>query len=197
MEQANRQIDSYLIQFKQGVKSKITDLQFQEKEKICDLLEYVWEYPKFQFQKEDVTMFVKKQEKKTLDINSTKQGGTISSATALTPEEQCIANRSSDGVQCTRKKKKGSQYCGTHAKIENRVKQHSPETTSTVSNKMEVSAEDIHGIIYYIDTFNNVYHTEDILEGKENPRIIAKAVRHPNNTFTIPELFLQDSTSKI
>lgn len=185
MEQANRQIDSYLIQFKQEIQSKIKTLEFQEKDKLCDLLEYIWEYPKFSFQKEDTQLFVKKIDKKTLDTKTTS-----STSVAITPEEQCIAKRSSDGVQCTRKKKKGSQYCGTHAKIEKRNQELPQQSNiSTVSNKMEVSAEDIRGIIYYIDSHNNVYHTEDILENKENPRIIAKAIRHPDNTFSIPELF--------
>ena len=47
----------------------------------------------------------------------------------------------------------------------------------------------IKGIVYYIDKFNNVYKTEDILEGRENPRIIAKCVRE-NGKCTIPELGL-------
>lgn len=184
MEQANRQIDIYLVQFKQEIQDKVKLLEFNEKDKLCDLLEYIWEYPKFSFQKEDGQLFVKKTDKKTLDTKS------VSTSVAISPEEQCMAKRSSDGVQCTRKKKKGSQYCGTHAKIEKRNKELPQSANiSTVSNKMEVSAEDIRGIIYYIDSHNNVYHTEDILENKENPRIIAKAIRHPDNTFTIPELF--------
>ena len=81
----------------------------------------------------------------------------------------------------------------THAKIEKIATEAAASATQTKPqvqiNKMEVSAEDIHGIIYYIDSFNNVYHTEDILEGKDNPRIIAKAIRHTDNTFTIPALF--------
>ena len=38
----------------------------------------------------------------------------------------------------------------------------------------DVVAKDIHGIVYYIDQFNNVYKTEDILNEKKNPEIIAK-----------------------
>ena len=176
MEQANKRIESYLIQFKQDIQQKIKTTEFQEKEKTCELLEYIWEYPKFQFQqKHDANLFNKKTEKKSTETTANQQ---------VKPEDQCIAKRSADGDQCTRKKKKGSNYCGTHAKIEKNATNQAPPI-----NKMEVSAEDIHGIIYYIDAHNNVYHTEDILESKENPRIIAKAIRHPDNTFTIPELF--------
>jgi hypothetical protein len=38
----------------------------------------------------------------------------------------------------------------------------------------EVFAKDIHGIVYYVDQHNNVYKTEDILNDKKNPEIIAK-----------------------
>jgi len=37
---------------------------------------------------------------------------------------------------------------------------------------LEISSEDINGIIYHIDKFNNVYNTEDILKNVENPKII-------------------------
>ena len=43
--------------------------------------------------------------------------------------------------------------------------------------KKEVTAEEIDGIIYYIDLDGNVYHTEDVLEDKKNPRIIARLPR--------------------
>jgi hypothetical protein len=45
---------------------------------------------------------------------------------------------------------------------------------------------DIKGIIYFIDHLKNVYKTEDILEEKENPRIIAKATCE-NGIHHIPE----------
>lgn len=195
MDKANKQIDTYLIKLKQDFKQKITELlnNETEPEKLCELLEYIWEYPKFAFTVEDHGyLFLKKPEKRrmkqtqqTTDPNQPTAITSTSNQTPINPEEQCIAKRSSDGVQCTRKKKKGSNYCGTHAKIESKTTKES----AISSNKMEISAEEIHGIIYYIDNYNNVYDIQDILEGKENPRIIAKAVRHPDNTFTIPSLF--------
>jgi hypothetical protein len=51
------------------------------------------------------------------------------------------------------------------------------ETTAmeqSTTNKVEVWAQDIQGIIYYIDKFHNVYDIADILNNKVNPRIIAK-----------------------
>jgi hypothetical protein len=54
---------------------------------------------------------------------------------------------------------------------------------------MEVFAEEIKGIVYYIDHFNNVYKTEDIMEAKENPKIVAKYVKTETG-YSIPEFGL-------
>ena len=40
--------------------------------------------------------------------------------------------------------------------------------------KVSVWAQDIKGIIYYIDDNSNVYETCAILQGTDNPKIIAK-----------------------
>jgi len=45
------------------------------------------------------------------------------------------------------------------------------------------------GIVYYLDKTNNVYKTEDILEGKQNPRIVAKYTKE-GTKYKIPEFGL-------
>ena len=165
---ANKRIDEYIVKYKNEIKDKITSLNFiQEKDKISHLLEFVYEYSKFQFEKEDF-------------IENKKNAYIVS------PCNRCIAKRT-DGQQCTRKKKRTSEYCGTHSKT-NEVNTTSgqPIYVSTNKQKMEITSEDIQGIIYYIDQYNNVYHTEDILEGKENPRIITKVSKDANNKYLIP-----------
>ena len=179
----NKRIDEYIVGFKNDIKTKLSSLDIisnqsleDDRDRIREYMEFVFEYPKLVLEKSDFILSKKK--------TSTNTNSTI--ATPMTIDMQCVAKRS-DGIQCTRKKKKGCEYCGTHAKLEsNQV----ISSTTTVNQKMEVSAEDINGIIYYIDSFNNVYHTEDILEGNENPRIIAKAVRNSDNTFKIPDLLV-------
>jgi hypothetical protein len=48
------------------------------------------------------------------------------------------------------------------------------QPTQTASrHNVEINAEDMNGIIYHTDKFGNVYNTEDILKGIENPRIVA------------------------
>tara|TARA_B100000925_G_scaffold100949_1_gene73995 strand:- start:460 stop:1053 length:594 start_codon:yes stop_codon:yes gene_type:complete len=90
--------------------------------------------------------------------------------------DRCVACRAS-GEQCTRRRKGDSEYCGTHIKgtphgIISKEKQDS-EPKCTVK-KVSVWAQDIKGIIYYIDDTNNVYETNAILQGTDNPKIIAK-----------------------
>jgi hypothetical protein len=55
------------------------------------------------------------------------------------------------------------------------------------TTKVEVWAQDIQGIVYYIDKFNNVYDTADIIKNQMNPKIIAKYVK-TGESFSIPEL---------
>jgi hypothetical protein len=43
--------------------------------------------------------------------------------------------------------------------------------------------------VYYIDDVNNVYNTEDVMAGTENPRIVARYEKH-HGVYTIPEFGL-------
>jgi hypothetical protein len=61
--------------------------------------------------------------------------------------------------------------------------QNEPKNTT---QKIEVYAQDIQGIVYYIDKNNNVYQAEDIISNKINPKIIAKYVKDGEN-YSIPE----------
>ena len=54
------------------------------------------------------------------------------------------------------------------------------------TQKVEVYAQDIQGIVYYIDKNNNVYQAEDITMNKVNPKIIAKYLKI-GEVYSIPE----------
>jgi hypothetical protein len=54
------------------------------------------------------------------------------------------------------------------------------------TQKIEVWAQDIQGITYYIDKTNNVYDTADIMKNQKNPKIIAKYVK-VGEGYSIPE----------
>ena len=51
----------------------------------------------------------------------------------------------------------------------------------------EVFAQEIGGIVYYLDKHGNVFHTEDVLKGTENPKVIAKYTNR-NGIYHIPTL---------
>jgi S-adenosylmethionine hydrolase len=59
------------------------------------------------------------------------------------------------------------------------------EESKPNTQKIEVWAQDIKGIIYYIDKFGNVYQAEDIVANKSNPIVIAKYVKN-GDVFSIP-----------
>jgi len=144
--------EKYTTTFKDVLKKKIIELGIQHTP-ANELIEFIYEYPRLIFEKNDLT---KRKRVKN----------------AIPELNRCNALRAS-GEQCTRRRKDGHEYCGTHTKgIPNGSK--STDTNHVEMNKkMEVFAQDMNGIIYYIDAYNNVYKTEDILSGKVDPRIIA------------------------
>ena len=165
----NKLIETYTTEFKDQIRNKAIHLDFAEKEKINELVEFVYEYNRLILTKDD---FVKRKRVKN----------------AIPFAYRCVAKRA-DGDQCTRRRKAGSDCCGTHVKnIPHGVICEEIVPTSR-NEKVEVVAEEIKGIVYYIDKANNVYKAEDILSGKENPQIIAKYVMQ-NGKYTIPEFGL-------
>ena len=59
-----------------------------------------------------------------------------------------------------------------------------PKTHKTV----QVWIQEIHGISYYIDKFNNVYDHHDIVNNRKDPKIIAKYTNE-GGSYNIPSLF--------
>ena len=105
--------------------------------------------------------------------------------------ERCCAKRAS-GEQCTRRKKEGESYCGTHIKgTPHSVMEENVTEPSTPKNvKVDIWAQDIRGIIYYIDKTGNVYDTEDIMKIDKYPkRVIAKYVHDGKGNYSIPSIF--------
>jgi hypothetical protein len=99
--------------------------------------------------------------------------------------DRCCAKRATN-QQCTRRKKEANEYCGTHMKGTPHGVVDTQEDAKVTTQKIEVWAQDIQGIIYYIDKNNNVYQAEDIIINKLNPKIIAKYVKN-GDTYSIPE----------
>ena len=146
----NTTLEKYLIQFKDDIKKKVSELDFQEKSKTNELLEYVYEYERMILSKEDFSK--RKRVQNSIPVNN-----------------RCIAVKSNN-ERCTRRRKDDCEYCGTHYK--NGIIEEGVESNQSMK-KLEVSAREIDGIVYYVDDFQNVYRTEDILNEVENPKIIA------------------------
>ncbi len=86
--------------------------------------------------------------------------------TQIAPELRCVAMRA-DNDQCTRRKKAGSEYCGTHTKgVPHGV------LGASKMRKTDVWAENVDGIIYYLDETGAVYKTEEVMNKKVNPLVI-------------------------
>ncbi len=101
--------------------------------------------------------------------------------------ERCIAKRA-NGDQCTRRKKGVDMYCGTHTKGRPHGLMDVKESDGTVKlTKREIWAEEIKGIYYYIDSMNNVYKAEEVMNNMEFPSIIAQYKVTESGVYTIPE----------
>ena len=157
----NMLLENYLIHFKNHIKQKATELDFSEKSKVNDLLEYVYEYERLTFSKDD---FVKRKR-----VQNT-----------IPEDSRCIANKSCN-ERCTRRRKEGSEYCGTHHK-------NSITESKDTPKKLDVIAKEMEGIVYYVDDFQNVYRTEDILNEKENPQVVAKYEQLAGGRYLIREV---------
>jgi len=168
-KQINKQIEEYITTMKDDIRNKILELGLdqQHMSKTNELLEYIYDYSR---------LVVKKDE-----INKKKRG-----KPDIAPIKRCNAYRA-DNEQCTRRKKEGSEYCGTHVKgIPNGFIQKD-ECMPCLNTKIEVIAREIDGIVYYIDSLQNIYKTEDVMNNVENPRIIGICRKNNGMDYVYPK----------
>jgi len=165
----NTHIERFITKYKGDLKEKVVSLEFENKTKVNELLEFVYDYGRLVLTKDD---FVKRKRVKN-DIPC---------------QNRCNAKRA-NGEQCTRRRKKECEFCGTHSKGTPHGLVQNDIVESQYNKKVEVFVQDIKGIIYYIDKNKNVYKTQDILEDKDNPQIIGK-YEIANGVYTIPEFGL-------
>jgi len=161
-----KKVESYITSFKDNIREKAIQLDMIENDKSSQLLQYVFDYERFIFTKED---FMKRKRVKNF----------------VPIFDRCCAKRATN-EQCTRRKKEGSEYCGTHMKGTPHGIIDNQNEVKINTQKVEVWAQDIQGIVYYIDKGNNVYQAEDIVGNKTNPKIIAKYLK-VGETYSIPE----------
>ena len=162
----NKKVEGYITTFKDSIREKTSEMGLTNNEQTNQLLQYIYDYDRLSFVKED---FQKRKRVKNF----------------VPIYDRCCAKRAT-GEQCTRRRKDDSEYCGTHLKgIPHGIINNQNET-KTSTQKIEVWAQDILGIVYYIDKSNNVYDTADIIKNQLNPKIIAKYIKN-GETYNIPE----------
>ena len=162
----NKKLEAYIASFKDSIKDKATQMGMTKDEKVSQLLQYIYDFERLTFLNED---FQKRKRVKNF----------------VPIYDRCCAKRACN-EQCTRRKKEGSEYCGTHLKGTPHGIVDTQNEQKNTTHKVEVFAQDIQGIVYYIDKNNNVYQAEDIAMNKVNPKIIAKYVK-TGEAYTIPE----------
>ena len=188
-------IDSYTITFKDEVASKLRDLNAavsavsNAKHNVTDskdkdqqmqnqqvdglfkqIISFVYDYEKLKLTKED---FMKRKRVKNI----------------VPAQHRCHAKRA-NGEQCTRKKKAGCDYCGTHTKgVPNSIMDDAANVSSSAmkvsQQNVNVWVQNIKGIEYFIDAKNNVYKHEDVIENTANPQIIAKCSKNEVGLYSI------------
>jgi hypothetical protein len=162
----NKKVELYITNFKDSIREKTTQMGIAKNEEVNQLLQYIYDYDRLSFNKED---FQKRKRVKNF----------------VPIFDRCCAKRASN-EQCTRRKKDGCEYCGTHLKGTPHGIVDAKDEPKNTTQKIEVFAQDIQGIIYYIDKNNNVYQAEDIISNKINPKIIAKYAKE-GESYSIPE----------
>lgn len=163
----NKKIDHYLSEFKDKIKDKATQLGLNGDSNLSNIVQYILDYERLCLNKDD---FMKRKRVKNVVHLS----------------DRCCAKKA-NGDQCTRRKKDPKdEYCGTHLKGTPHGILVLQEENKLQGQVIEVWAQEIQGIIYYIDKTNNVYQTEDIMHGKENPKVIARYLKNGEN-YSIPE----------
>lgn len=160
----NLKIEEYIAKFKSDLKDYIAskpDFQYKN-----EFVNYIHDYGRLILSEQD---FVKRKRVKNV----------------VPQYDRCKAKRA-NGEQCSRRKKGELDFCGTHSKGQpHGIITDKAEESNVV--KVTVWQQDIRGIIYFIDNDNNVYDTNDVVNGNKNPKVIAKYEKIGENEYSIPE----------
>lgn len=164
--------NDHSMQFKTDIKGwleqyNIRAIRNNEEDVTAAFLQFVYDYKEVSFSADD---FQKR--KRT--------------ANAIPLHERCIAKRA-NSEQCSRRKKEGSCFCGTHAKgTPHGVSEGNAEELPAKS--VEIWTEDIQGIHYYLDDQGNVYSPQDIVGEVKTPRVVGKWNRAEGGKIYIEEI---------
>ena len=159
----NSKIGDYVKNFKDEVVQKIKNSTLTNDEK-SNIVKFIYNYAHVEITKEDL------QKRKRMK-------------NSIPYHERCCALRA-NGEQCTRRKKDAHKFCGTHIKGTPHGEVTNNQSTNNTYTK-KVWAQDINGIIYFIDKDGNVYDPQDIHRNSVNPKICAKYSIDENGKYVI------------
>jgi len=162
----NKRIETHFTTFKDDLCKKVMECDIGNETVKSQLMQYIYNYERLNLEKDD---FMKRKRVKNV----------------VPFFDRCCAKRA-NGEQCTRRKKEEDGYCGTHMKGTPHGVIDTQNEAVDHGQKVEVWAQDIQGIVYYIDKNGNVYQAEDIISNKTNPKIIAKYVK-TGEIYSIPQ----------
>ena len=160
-------VDDYCSQFKKDICDKLVEFS-KDNIDVQDIVSFVYDYEKIALENDD---FAKRKRVKN----------------AVPFCDRCTAKRAT-GEQCTRRKREGEVFCGTHSKgtPHGAIDINSiDENNQQQVNRVEVWVQEMNGICYYIDKNHNVYQTEDIVSNSKNPKIVAQYNVDANNKYTL------------
>lgn len=151
----SKKVDIHITSFKEDIKEWFE----KNSSDVCgecsksDFLKFIFDYDAISLSKDD---FSKRKRNKNVVAVSLR----------------CCAQRA-NGEQCTRRKKEGEEYCGTHIKgtpygVVN------TDTAEVQPTKKEICVKEINGISYFVDNNNKIYDHGEILNNKTNPTIIGE-----------------------
>lgn len=153
----NYKVQSYISQMKLDIQCKIIQLHFtQESEKMNQLMEFILGYDRLELSSDD---FVLPATKKTR-ISKKKEG-----LTNLV--YQCQVHDVKDNV-------KDKDDANDIVVATDGHEEQEEEEIEKEDVVMELIAQDIAGITFFIDSFGNVYNTEQVLNKLSDPQIVAR-----------------------
>jgi len=162
----NKVAIEYVTRFKNDIRNKISEMD--NTDTYNELIQFVSNYEQLSLGNE---LFTKRRRVKNV----------------VPLSDRCTAKRA-NGEQCTRRRKEENvYYCGTHIKGTPHGIIDSVAENNNVQ-KVELWAQDIQGIVYYIDKNNNIYKMEDIISNNSTPQIVGKYEK-VGNTYKIVEYF--------
>ena len=141
----NAKLTQWTVQLKKDIATHVIDnIGCSCEDELANIVQYIYKYPNLNFTKEDL-------QKRTRVKNT------------VPFHDRCRALRANED-QCTRRKREGSKFCGTHIKGTPHGEITDKPDNVESFKKVQVWAEEISGIIRHLDKNGNIYDPQDIYQ---------------------------------